>query len=218
MAKNEKVSEKIDEFFSHYPLKHFKKGQIVIYGGEDPAGIFHIVRGKVRQYDINQRGDEIVVNIFQPPAFFPMSWAINKKPNRYFFETLTDIELHQAPADDVVAFLKSDPNVMYDLLSRLYSGVDGLQRRMAHLMGGSAHSRVLFELIIECHRFGELQEDERYLLTLNESELAQQAGLSRETVNRELSKLKTRKLLSHQGKHLVVTSMKGLQEELGDEL
>lgn len=218
MTRDEKISKKIDAFFSQYPLKRFKKGQIVIYGGDEPSGIFHIISGKVRQYDINQRGDEIVVNVFRTPAFFPMSWAINKTPNKYFFETMTEVQLHHVPADEVVAFLKSDPDVMYDLLSRLYSGVDGLQRRMAHLMGGSAHSRVLFELIIECHRFGELQEDESYLLTFNESELAQRAGLSRETVNRELSKLKSNKLLSHHGKNLIVKSVKSLQEELGDEL
>lgn len=208
----------IDNFFSGYRTKRIKKGQIIIYAGDTPAGVYHIQSGKVRQYDINYRGDEIVVNVFKSPAFFPMSWAINRGENRYFFEAMTDVELQLAPADDVVDFLKAEPEVMYNLLSRLYSGVDGLQRRMAHLMGGSARSRVLFELIVECVRFGTPQEDGSYVLSVNGSELAKSSGLTRETTNRELSKLKTHGLITHQGKSLVVKNMKELQEALGNDL
>jgi len=206
----------IDTFFSHYRTKRIKKGQIVIYAGDAPAGVYHIQSGKIRQYDINYRGDEIVVNVFKSPAFFPMSWAINKGDNRYFFEAMTDVELQLAPADEVVGFLKSNPDVMYNLLSRLYSGVDGLQRRMAHLMGGSARSRLLFELIVECSRFGVVQDDGSYRLSVSESELAKSSGLSRETANRELSKLKP--LVIYEGKSIVVKSIKELQKVLGNDL
>lgn len=215
---DEKVKKAIEQFFSKYPLKRFKKGQILIYGGDEPTAVFHLLSGKVRQYDINYRGDEIVVNVFKPPAFFPMSWAINKSHNQYFFETVTEVELRQAPADDVVSFLKTNPDVMYNLLSRLYSGTDGLQRRMAHLMGGSAQSRILFELIVECARFGDLQKDGSYVLSIKENELAQRAGLSRETANREVSKLKEKSLVTHKGQILSVTSLQKIQEELGDDL
>lgn len=206
----------IDKFFSRYQTKRVKKGQVIIYAGDTPAGVYHIQKGKVRQYDINYRSDEVVVNVFKPPAFFPMSWAINRSHNHYFFEAMTDVELQVAPADDVINFLKTKPEVMYDLLSRLYSGVEGIQRRMAHLMGGSARSRLLFELVIECSRFGTLQNDGGCILSINESELAKSAGLSRETTNRELSKLKS--LVAYKGKTLVVRSVDALQKELGTDL
>lgn len=215
---NDAILDSINNFFSSYPVRRIKKGQIIIYAGDAPAGVYHIQSGKVRQYDINYRGDEIVVNVFKSPAFFPMSWAINRGENRYFFEAMTDVELQLAPADEVVDFLKAEPEIMYNLLSRLYSGVDGLQRRMAHLMGGSARSRILFELIVECSRFGAPQHDGSYVLSVNESELAKSSGLSRETANRELSKLKTRDLIVHQGKNLVVKDIKELQEALGNDL
>lgn len=212
------IQKNIDNFFSHYRTKRIKKGQIIIYAGDAPAGVYHIQSGKVRQYDINYKGDEIVVNVFKSPAFFPMSWAINGGENRYFFEAMTDVELQLAPAAEVVSFLKTEPDVMYNLLSRLYSGVDGLQRRMAHLMGGSARSRILFELIIECSRFGALQAGGSYVLSVNESELAKSSGLSRETASRELSKLKAHNLIAHSGKSLVVKNIKELQEALGNDL
>lgn len=211
------IAGKIETFFLQYPLKRFKKGEIIIYGGEEPSGIFHLLSGKVRQYDIAQSGDEIVVNVFKPPAFFPMSWAINRRKNFYFFETVTPVEIRQAPPGDVIRFLHDNPEVMYNLLSRLYSGADGLERRMAHLMGGSARSRILFELTIECKRFGERLEGDKYRLSVTESELGQRAGLSRETTNRELSRLKSQGLIQYVG-GLIVNDARKIEDELGEGL
>lgn len=208
------IKKSIETFFAPYPLKRFKKGQIIIYANEAPAGIFYLKQGKVRQYDVSERGDEIVVNVFQPPAFLPMSWAINKNENLYFFETVEVVEAHIAPPEAVVEFLINNPKVMYNLLSRLYSGTDGLLRRMAHLMGGSARNRLLYEIIVECRRFGKPLSDNSYRLSVNESELAQRAGLSRETVSRELGKLKAQKLVTYDHS-IIVGDIYAIEGELG---
>ena len=215
---NTRVARKIEEFFAKYPLRYFDKSQILIYAGDEPPGIFHLVTGQVRQYDITDRGEEVVVDVFKSPAFFPMTWAINKTPNQYFFETAMPTEIRMAPAGDVVTFLKANHDVTYDLLSRLYSGTDGMQRRMAYLMGGSGRSRVLFELIVECKRFGKKQEDGSYILTMHEDELARRSGLSRETINRQLAKLKIMKLLDITHKEFIIKDLKQLEKELGSGL
>ena len=212
------VTTTVAAFFAKYDTKHYENGQILVQAGDDPPGILYLQSGSVRQYDISDSGDEVVVNVFKPHAFFPMSWAINKVPNRYFFQASSDVRVVIAPADNVVAFLRANPDVMYDLLSRLYSGVEGIVRRMAHLMGGTARSRVLFELITECQRFGQRQDGDSYLLMIHEDELARRAGLSRETVNRELGKLKTAKFLTVSHKDLIVTSLNRLKAELGEGL
>ncbi len=84
------VSSKIDQFFRTYPQRSYPKGQILVFAGEEPEHVFYITKGRVRQYDVSYRGEEVIVNVFKPPAFFPMSWAINKTPNKYFFKTETD--------------------------------------------------------------------------------------------------------------------------------
>ena len=216
MDKTAKENATVKEFFSQYPHKVYKKGQILIYGGDDPEDVFYITKGTVKQYDIGKNGDEVVVNVFKPFAFFPMSWAINRQHNPYFFEAETDIELYRAPADAAVSFIKTHPDVMFDLLSRLYSGTDGLQRRMAHLMGGTAETRLVFELVVQCKRFGkDLGKDGISLLT-TDSSLAEKTGLTRETVSRELSKLAKQSLLTRQGRFILIPSITSLENHLGD--
>ena len=113
---NEVVSRKVAEFFERYPRRTYAKNQIMIFNGEAPEKVFYLEKGRVSQYDISYRGDEIVTNMFKPPAFFPMSWAINQTPNTYFFKAEEETIARVAPPDDVVAFLKDNPDVMLEAL------------------------------------------------------------------------------------------------------
>lgn len=209
------VRQKVSDFFTGFPLRSYPKGQILIYSGDLPDSVFYLVSGKVKQYDISYRGDEIILNVFKTPAFFPMSLAINQTTNSYFYETETAVELHKAPIDATLAFLQANGDVTYDLLSRLYLGIDGLLGRMAHLMTSSAKSRLLYELILESRRFGEQQPDGSYVISINERELGARAGLTRETVNREVKKLKQETLLEVRSADMRVPSLVSLEQKLG---
>jgi CRP-like cAMP-binding protein len=211
------IAKKTEHFFSQYPLRQFRKGQILIYGGDEPPGVFYLVKGEVRQYATTNSGDEVIVNVFKPSAFFPMTWAINDTPNEYFYETSTDAEMHIVPAQDAVKFIKENPDVTYDLLSRLYVGTDGLLRRMTHLMKGTAHSRTVTELIIACERFGRKQKT-GYVVAIPEGELAARSGLTRETVSRELHKLHEKGVITVSHKNIVVKSLSRLEKELNSGL
>jgi CRP-like cAMP-binding protein len=212
------IADKVEDFFKAYPLKRFEKGYLLIYAGYDPPGVFLIKSGRVRQYDVAENGEEVVVNVFKPPAFFPMSWAINKTPNKYFFEADSTITARQAPADQAVEFIKANPDVMFDLLSRVYLGTDGLLRRSAHLMASGARTRLLFELITQCRRFGEKQPGGTYLIRISESELAKRAGLSRETVSRQLAVISKQGVVKANRQGITITNLEHLEQELGANL
>lgn len=212
------VPEKIRQHFSQYPKRSYPKGQILVFADESPEHIFYLVSGRVRKYDVSYRGDEIIVNIFMPPAFFPMSWAINRTPNQYFYKTELPTELHIVPTDVALEFVKSNPDIMLDLLSRVYKGMDGLLGRVVHLMSGTARSRLIYELIIECRRFGTKNSDGSYVLNTSEVDLAARTGLSRETVSREVQKLKEHDQVSMSGKQLLVRKISALEKMLGSEI
>lgn len=193
------VVDKLDTFFSTFPLRTYPKGQILVFAGEAPSHIFYVISGRVRKYDISYRGDEVIVNIFQHPAFFPMSWAINHTPNEYFYAAETSVQVRVAPPAETVRFVSENPDVMYDLLSRLYRGTEGLLGRVVQLMAGTARSRLVYELVIEARRFGKKMPDGSYVLDVTEADLAARSGMSRETVSREFSKL-TKESLVHGGR------------------
>ena len=212
------LSDKIEAYFSDFPLRSYPKGQILIYADDTPDHIFYMVSGKVRQYDISYRGDEIVVNVFKTGAFFPLLNAVSGMPNKYFYDAEEDLTVRVAPIDEVISFIKNNPDILFDLLRRVYIGADGLLGRMVHLMSGTAKSRLLYELVIECRRFGEKTKNKEYYLPLNESELAARAGLTRETVSREIRKIKRegRLTVTHNG--ITIKSLEQLEKMLADSL
>ena len=76
---NREVNQKLEVFFVQFKKQIYKKRELLIRTDEEPRGIFYLKRGRVKQYAISKKGDELVVNIFKPYTFFPMSWAISKR-------------------------------------------------------------------------------------------------------------------------------------------
>jgi CRP-like cAMP-binding protein len=212
------IAQKVQQHFSTYPKRTYPKGQILVFADEDPEHIFYVVHGKVRQYDVSYRGDEVILTVFGDHAFFPMSWAINHGPNHYFYKTEEETEVHIIPPDDALQYIKNNPDVLLDLISRLYRGMDGLLGRVAHLMAGSARSRLIYELIVESRRFGQDKGNGTFKLQTSEVDLAARAGLSRETVSREIQKLKDRGWLTLNSKSITVEDISELEQTLGQEV
>lgn len=216
MADN--IPSKVEKFFSGYRVRTYSKGQILILNGDKSHCIYHLLEGKVKQYDVTYRGEEVILNVFKPPAFFPMAVAIANLDNRYIYEADTNITVRQAPLPEVVQFVQENPDVLLDLLRRVYIGVEGLLGRMSYLMAGSASSRLLYELIIEARRFGTKLGDDSYTILITEKDIGARAGLSRETVSREMSKLKKAGLVEIRTKDILVKNMLALEKKLGQEI
>src|SRR5579864_5629547 len=120
------INKKIFNFFAQYKRQQIKKKEIIIRAGDDPTGVFYIDEGIVRQYYISKNGAEITLNMFKQKAFFPMSWTIGNIHNNYYFEAVTDCSLYKGPNEKVLGFLKREPEVVWDLLKRVYIGIEGL--------------------------------------------------------------------------------------------
>lgn len=209
------MDDKLQAFFGKFRTRKYEKGQILVFAGDEPDYIFYLTKGTVRMYDVSYRGEEIVANVFKPGAFFPMSWAINRTPNTYFFQAAEEVEVALADPDETVDFIKDNPDVMFDLLSRVYRGTDGMLLRMVQLMGGNARERLTLELVIECKRFGKTNAKGSTTLHMTESELASRAGLTRETVSRELRKLAKEDFVSIKQGSITVPDIGQLEAILG---
>lgn len=214
---DEQVQQKTESFFAKFKQQSFKKGEIIVRADEEPRGVYYIREGTVRQYLISKKGDEIVVNIYKPHSFFPLSWAVNRTKNLYYFEALSDTTTYRAPGDEVVRLLSENSDILFDLTERIYRGIDGLLIRMAYLMSGSAFERLLTELIILAKRFGTQGTDNKsVVITVVEKDIASQSGLTRETVSREMKLLKDKNMLSFKNNQLVIFDLKVLEDELAN--
>lgn len=215
---NTQLQQKTAAFFQQFPRREFEKGKILIHPEEEVSDVYYIVEGQVVQYDISPSGSEVVVGTFEPSAFFPMAQAINGTPNHYFFEAASRVVAYQVSARKAALFVRQNPDVMFSLLQRVYRDTDGVLRRMAHLMGDSARSRLLFELLNAAQRFGRPTTGTQTNLALTETDITKRSGLSRETVSRTMSELKESGLVQIQGRAIVIRDINRLESVLGLDL
>jgi CRP-like cAMP-binding protein len=192
---DEAMKTRIADFFSAYPTRKYQKGKIIALAGQELKGIYYLEKGLIEQYDISGEGNKISVNIFKPATFFPMSWAINGTPNTYFYEAQTDVALRIADPAETVEFVRNNPEVLFDLLSRVYKGTDVLLKRLTLAANGIALNRIVFELLIEAYRFGTKVNEEETLINIQHNLLASRTGLARETVSRNLHKIEAADLI-----------------------
>jgi CRP/FNR family transcriptional regulator, cyclic AMP receptor protein len=212
---DENVHHKLNSYFAQFPLQKLKKKSILIQA-RDPEAIYYLTKGAVRMYAVSRNGEEITLNTFKSPSFFPMNWALNKGDNNYYYETIESIEFRKSPPNQLVQFLSHEPEILLDLLKRIYRGLDGVMSRMEYLMAGNAKGRLLTELIIYAKRFGSTTVEGKVTISLNltQKDLASQTGIARETVSRELTKLKDKGLIRVHDKTISINNLHDLEKEL----
>ena len=142
-----------------------------------------------------------------------MSWALNQTSNTYFFEAATPLHIYKAPREDVVQFMQANPDVVFDLMQRVYKGIEGLLTRITYLMAGSAYGRVIAELLIQARRFG-VPHGKSVVISISESQLASYTGMTRETISREISVLKRKGLVTFEKSRVTVIDLGLLELEL----
>ncbi len=213
-----KIRTKLDQFFTQYTRQTFPHGHILIPAFSTPAGAYYLASGHVKQYSLTPDGHELVVNIYKPGTFFPMIWAVTGYANNFFFETLDPVTVFRAPKDETIAFLKSNTDVLYDLLTRLYVGLDGMLVQMTQNALGDTRKKVVASLLMAGKRFGESKGATIHIHNhFTHKEIGLLSGTSRETVTRTLSQLEKENLIAFDHKTIILLSLAKLEQILVSE-
>lgn len=211
---NDEFRTKLITFFSKYRKISYAKGDIIIRGDDTPSGVYFINSGHVKMSSISEDGTEITFYIFKPLSFFPMTWALAEIDNVYYYKALTRVEAYRAPKEDVVAFLESNPKILRDLTTRLLVGLDGLIYTTKNIIKSNSTKKVAIIIAMLAKRFGHINDDNNIELDieLTHQDIANFAGISRETTSISIEKLRTKKLIFHKGKKFIIENIQKLED------
>lgn len=211
------IKKRIETFFIQFPEHQFAKGNIILHPEQHVTGASYLKSGYVRSYGISPQGIEITIHIFSPGAYFPMINILNDLPNRYYYEAMTDVTIQTAPKEQMRTFLKEEPEVLFELTSRILAGLDKMTLRIEHLAFAKAYNRLVSVLLYLVRHFGEEKDGKVELKEkFTHRDIASLAGMTRETASREWEKLQKKGLISHENQVIVVNDLQRLRDEMKD--
>ncbi len=207
--------QKLDQFFSQYKLRYYKKGETFLRAGDIPQGIFFLKKGYARLYSLSSAGKELTLVIYKPGEFFPVVFTFTAKPSIYYFETLSEVEMQRAPRENFASFIRENPDVFDEVNLHIIERFQIALRRMEYLTFGNANSRLASILLI-CARYFGVRSDHKEIkipIPFTHKDIANLVGVARETVSIELKKFIDRGLIEKKGKRLVIKNRKALEKE-----
>lgn len=188
-------------FLEQYPVRNFKKGEIIIFQGEAPRAAFVVKKGVVKAYNLSVDGDEKPVDFYSTGNVFPGPWVYGKMANAiYYYEAFTaDLSVYAVDRKAFVEYVKSRPELLYIELDHYLTEQLGKSMRLNAL----EHSRASDKLVYTLHYLA--LSHGRYItpneveitLELTHQDFANLTGLTRETAATELNKLKKRGVISY---------------------
>lgn len=205
---------RLELFFRDFRKLHYKKGETILRAEDSPTGVYLLTKGFVRLYAVSKSGEILTLIIFKPGDFFPVMWAINNVRTDYYLEAMTNVDLWRAGQDKFVAFIKSNPEVFFELTSKILVRFGGLLKRMEYLVFGNAYAKVASIITICAERFSRSEKGKVIIeVPLTHSDLASMVGVTRETASIEIKKIEKKGLIGHQGRLIVVKNLRGLRKE-----
>jgi CRP/FNR family cyclic AMP-dependent transcriptional regulator len=195
------ANESWESFVKKYPLRLYRKGQMVLFQGESPHYAYVIQRGIVKAYNIDYDGKEQFIILEQAGNVFPKLWIWGKDTTTpFYFESLTDCYLYTIPRHSYTTFMKSDPVYMQIELDRALTDLKTSALRLNAALYTKASDKVahILNYLVQTHASPIQGNMVTINIKLTHQDLASLSGLTRETVSVELNKLRTKGVVIYQ--------------------
>ncbi|HMH30855.1 MAG TPA: Crp/Fnr family transcriptional regulator [Methylomirabilota bacterium] len=191
-------------FLERYPVRVYKKGEIIIFQGEAPRSAYVVKSGTIKAYNLSVGGDEKPIAYYSADNVFPASWVYGKAASAiYYYEAFSPVvELYVIEREVFVNFIKKRPELLYQELERLLSDQMGGSLRLNALQHSRASDKLVYTLHYLALTHGQPAGENVIEITLDltHQDFANLTGLTRETAATELNRLKKQKVINY-GKH-----------------
>ncbi|MDD4784985.1 MAG: Crp/Fnr family transcriptional regulator [Candidatus Shapirobacteria bacterium] len=209
---NEKIKKQLESFFSQFELIKYKKGQVLFRPGENLNTAYIEKSGFLRAY-VTTDGKEVSLPSLRPLFFCAGINGLHKKPNKYFVEAITAVELWAVPMDDLIKFIEKDINIVNEVNKKLIDDLIDLSANWQQIVAGDATSKVAGLILMIAKDVGEKKGSE-ILVNFNTPHrvLASMAGITRETVTLQILKFQKQGYLYNKGRKMVIKNIEKIKE------
>jgi len=186
-------------------LKRYLKGTVIFNPSQKAEGFYVLKSGRVKIYRTN-RGKEQIIRIFSPPAFFGEAAGFTGSNFPAWAEAIEDAEIVFIPRNAFIELIKADPEIGMRLMAVMAQRLLYLTNVIESLSLKDAFSKVASYIL----RQAQETEKEEFIFRTNLA--AMELGLTKETVSRMLSKLKSMGAIEKRGSKVKIKDFQLLKD------
>ena len=192
--------------------KHYNKGDIIFYDGDEGAGFYLVVAGSINVYKLSPEGKEQILHIVKEgdtigavPVFsgksFPANARAISKSHLLFFDRNKFIQL-----------ITNKPSLTMNILALLSMRLREFTIQVENLSLKEIPGRLAAYLLYLAQEQG---NKDLIKLTISKVQLANLLGTGPESLSRVLGNMKTKKLVAEEGANIRLIN-RVLLEELAE--
>jgi CRP-like cAMP-binding protein len=214
----EKTKKTLENFFSKYPLKKYKKGDILFQPGEEFNGVIFVKSGYLRVYSMSRDGKETSIQLFKPLFYLSIISSITDLKNRHFIEAISPVEVWVAPKNEFLEFIRLNTELTHEIMGSFLRKFLELTSQMVQIIAGDAYTKVAGLICSMADEFGVNKGKKTTIkFKITHKLIASLTGLTRETVTLQMLKLEKDGLIDNDKREIVVQDMEKLKKMLGYE-
>lgn len=195
------------EFLKKFPLRHYKKGDMIVCEGVSPSRSYAIKTGFVKVFLTTKNGEEKAVAFNAADDIVPLAWTFKKSETPlYYYQAFTDCEVYELPRESILEFTKQNPDIFRQLCNYLLDLDIDLKQHIHSLEQAKASDKIMHAFHFLARRFGEKLDNAnvKMLLPLTQQDLANFLGLTRETTGAQLKDLQQKGVITYQQQQYIV--------------
>lgn len=198
----------------HCQSRYYAPGQFIASSGERRSEVYFIVAGKVQVAVFSESGQQITLQELAAGEMFGEVAAIDGAERSADVIALTEVLLASVSARDYWMLMLRYPCIAQVTLARLSHMVRLLCSRVVQVSSLSSRCRLQAELLDRAKASADNPNIAIISPAPKHSEIANYIGIRRETVTRELSRLRRFGLIEKRGCDLVLPDVAGLDKLL----
>ncbi|MEX0748569.1 MAG: Crp/Fnr family transcriptional regulator [Candidatus Saccharimonadales bacterium] len=200
----------------------YSKGELIQTTDDETQLVLMVKSGFVKRYLITADGLQSIQSVYGAGSVFPLTVVMKeifdqdlyRGPETFYYEAMSSVELYGLEAATLSSDLEHDPLIYRDLLKVAGERLTSNIQRLENLALRSSYQRLAHQLLFYATTFGEFSDvGIRIIAPLTHQDLAYVLSVARETVSREISKLRQEQIITTDStQYITVNDVKRLKQ------
>jgi CRP/FNR family transcriptional regulator, anaerobic regulatory protein len=186
--------------------KNYFKGDYLCHEGDISSKLFIVNEGKVKLSKFNKDGKEQILRILSNGSFFGEFYLFSdNEPYNFSAIAISDLKICTLSKSDMDILLIDHPDINQKILAEISKRLIQTENLVQNLSTNDTNSKVAYVLLKLSERYGRVENNQIYVeIPINREEMANYAGVTRETMSRKLSNFEHSGIISTKGNKVII--------------